>query len=130
MKELTKFFDYKKREIEISNTWKAENFYKFEGSANSYKIDTPPPTVSGLLHMGHVFSYVQADVIARYKRQMGFDVFYPIGFDDNGLPTERLVEKLTGKKVGRNATKEEFILECWNVVRIYFLKLGFLLILP
>ena len=57
-------------------------------------IDTPPPTVSGMLHMGHVFSYTQADFIARFQRMIGKNVFYPIGFDDNGLPTERLVEKI------------------------------------
>ncbi len=57
-------------------------------------IDTPPPTVSGMLHMGHVFSYTQADFIARYQRMQGKTIFYPMGFDDNGLPTERLVEKI------------------------------------
>ena len=56
-------------------------------------IDTPPPTVSGSLHIGHVFSYTQAEMIARFKRMQGYDVFYPFGFDDNGLPTERLVER-------------------------------------
>ncbi len=116
MKELTKFFDYRTREKEIAEKWKMEKFYKFENVGTSFKIDTPPPTVSGLLHMGHVFSYVQADIIARYKRQLGYDVFYPIGFDDNGLPTERLVEKLTGKKALKNATKEEFIKECNRVI--------------
>ena len=56
-----------------------------------FVIDTPPPTVSGVLHMGHVFSYCQTDFVARYQRMCGNNVFYPIGFDDNGLPTERLV---------------------------------------
>ena len=116
MKEISKFFDYKIREKQIADSWKSNNFYKFKNQEPSFKIDTPPPTVSGVLHMGHVFSYVQADIIARYKRMMGFDVFYPIGFDDNGLPTERLVEKQTGKKVGKNASKEEFIAECFSVV--------------
>ncbi|GDX36364.1 hypothetical protein LBMAG18_08750 [Alphaproteobacteria bacterium] len=64
----------------------------------TFVIDTPPPTVSGLLHMGHIFSYTQADFVARFKRMKGLDVFYPMGFDDNGLPTERLVEKIIGKK--------------------------------
>jgi valyl-tRNA synthetase len=67
-----------------------------------YSIDTPPPTVSGHLHMGHVFSYCHADFMARFQRSMGAEVFYPMGFDDNGLPTERLVEKVTGVKVGFN----------------------------
>jgi valyl-tRNA synthetase len=116
MIELTKFFDYKTKEQAIAQKLKDAGIYKFENKGASFKIDTPPPTVSGSLHMGHVFSYVQADIIARYKRMMDFDVFYPIGFDDNGLPTERLVEKKTGKKVGKNATKQEFIAECWKVV--------------
>ena len=64
----------------------------------TFVIDTPPPTVSGLLHMGHIFSYTQADFVARFNRMQGKDVFYPMGFDDNGLPTERLVEKIIGKK--------------------------------
>lgn len=117
MKELPKFFDYKTREPEIAKNWHETGVFVFQPKKEpSFKIDTPPPTVSGLLHMGHVFSYVQTDFIARYKRLMGFNVFYPIGFDDNGLPTERLVEKQTGKKVGKNATKEEFVEECFKVI--------------
>jgi valyl-tRNA synthetase len=118
MKELPKFFDYKTKEPEIAENWKIGKFYKFAGNTKepSFKIDTPPPTVSGSLHMGHVFSYVQADIIARYKRLMGFNVFYPIGFDDNGLPTERLVEKLTAKKVGRDCSKEDFVKLCHEIV--------------
>ena len=58
-----------------------------------FTIDTPPPTVSGSLHIGHIFSYTQADIIARYKRMTGHNVFYPFGFDCNGLATERFVEK-------------------------------------
>ena len=117
MNELPKFFDYKTKEKEISENWKKGKFYKYSGLKEpSFKIDTPPPTVSGSLHMGHVFSYVQTDIIARYKRLMGFNVFYPIGFDDNGLPTERLVEKLENKKVGKDCTKEEFIALCHKTV--------------
>ena len=84
-----------------------------------FVIDTPPPTVSGLLHMGHVFSYCQTDFIARYKRMMGYNVFYPIGFDDNGLPTERLVEKIykvKGCRMNKEGRKGEFINMCYNVV--------------
>ena len=81
---------------------------------NSYVIDTPPPTVSGTLHMGHVFSYTQADFIARFQRMTGKNVFYPMGFDDNGLPTERLVEKV--KKIrATDMSREAFIAECMGV---------------
>jgi valyl-tRNA synthetase len=58
-----------------------------------YSIDTPPPTVSGKIHIGHIFSYTQAEIIARFKRMSGFNVFYPMGYDNNGIPTEQLVEK-------------------------------------
>ena len=79
--------------------WDAEQTYAFDRSAtreNVYSIDTPPPTVSGSLHIGHVFSYTHADVIARYQRMTGKQVFYPMGWDDNGLPTERRVENYFG----------------------------------
>ena len=85
-----------------------------ESRENSYVIDTPPPTVSGTLHMGHVFSYTQADFIARFQRMSGKNVFYPMGFDDNGLPTERLVEK--SKKIRAvDMSREKFIEECLSV---------------
>ena len=61
-----------------------------------FSIDTPPPTASGSLHMGHVFSYTHTDCMARYKRMAGFEVFYPIGWDDNGLPTEKRVQNYYG----------------------------------
>ena len=82
--------------------------------ADTYVIDTPPPTVSGHLHMGHVFSYTQADFVARFQRMKGKTVFYPMGFDDNGLPTERLVEK-TKKIRAVDMSREQFIEECLSV---------------
>ncbi len=76
--------------------------YKFRSTRDRkavYSIDTPPPTVSGHLHVGHVFSYTHTDVIARFKRMSGYDVFYPMGWDDNGLPTERRVQNYYGVRV-------------------------------
>jgi valyl-tRNA synthetase len=75
--------------------WVAEKTYAFDRTVNReqvYAIDTPPPTVSGALHVGHVFSYTHTDLIARFQRMNGKSVFYPIGWDDNGLPTERRVQ--------------------------------------
>ena len=78
--------------------WSEKEVYKSRGKdrASTYSLDTPPPTVSGHLHVGHVFSYTHTDVMARYKRMKGFDVFYPMGWDDNGLPTERRVQNYYG----------------------------------
>ena len=79
--------------------WAESGVYVFDRNATRddvFSIDTPPPTVSGSLHIGHVFSYTQTDTIARYQRMRGRKVFYPMGWDDNGLPTERRVENFFG----------------------------------
>ncbi len=95
-KELPKKYDHTATEKKWQEHWFSGDVYAWKNDqsrAETFVIDTPPPTVSGLLHMGHVFSYTQCDFVARYQRMKGKDVFYPMGFDDNGLPTERLVEK-------------------------------------
>jgi valyl-tRNA synthetase len=86
-------------EAKWSRRWAEEGTYDFDPTAPKervYAIDTPPPTVSGSLHIGHVFSYTHTDTIARYKRMRGYAVFYPMGWDDNGLPTERRVQNYFG----------------------------------
>ena len=86
-------------EAKWSQRWEADGVYRFDRSATReqvFSIDTPPPTVSGSLHMGHVFSYTHTDNIARYRRMAGYEVFYPMGWDDNGLPTERRVQNYFG----------------------------------
>ncbi len=109
---------YKPEEVEprLQAQWQEEGTYCFDPNADRpvYSIDTPPPTVSGYLHLGHVYSYSHADFMARYFRMNGYNVYYPMGFDDNGLPTERLVEKRLGiiaPQVGRKA----FIEKCLQV---------------
>lgn len=86
-------------EAKWSQAWKEQDTYAFDRTQpreNVYSIDTPPPTVSGSLHVGHVFSYTHTDVVARYQRMQGKSVFYPMGWDDNGLPTERRVQNYYG----------------------------------
>ena len=88
---------YKPKEIEIkwAEKWESDKEYRYDPSVpreNTFVVDTPPPTVSGSLHMGHVFSYSQTDMNVRYQRMLGKNIFYPMGWDDNGLPTERRVQ--------------------------------------
>jgi len=81
-------------------SWEAQGTYRFDRASatkeNVFSIDTPPPTASGSLHIGHVFSYTHMDLIARYQRMQGKEIFYPMGWDDNGLPTERRVQNYYG----------------------------------
>lgn len=100
-------------EKSMQELWERIKVYRFERDENKeiYSIDTPPPTVSGSLHIGHIFSYTQAEMIARFKRMQGYNVFYPFGFDDNGLPTERLVEK-EENIIAKNLPRSEFIEKC------------------
>lgn len=105
-------------EKNIQKYWQESKVYQWDKDQpreNNFVIDTPPPTVSGQLHIGHVFSYSHIDFIARFQRMMGKNVFYPIGFDDNGLPTERLVEKQRGIKA-KDLPREEFIKICQEVI--------------
>jgi valyl-tRNA synthetase len=88
-------FDSPKAESGWGHRWAEDGIYNYNAAEprdRSFVIDTPPPTISGSLHVGHVFSYTQTDLIARYKRMRGANIFYPMGWDDNGLPTERRVQ--------------------------------------
>ena len=92
---LPKHFDAENVERELNARWQREGLYHYDPSRpreETFVVDTPPPTVSGNLHIGHVFSYTHTDTIARYKRMRGLNIFYPMGWDDNGLPTERRVQ--------------------------------------
>ena len=82
-------------ELHYQEMWEKEKTYSYNPTKeNTFVIDTPPPTISGALHIGHVFSYTQTDILARFQRMKGKNVFYPMGWDNNGLPTERRVQNL------------------------------------
>ena len=117
---MQKYYDFKQVEKEMQNFWLENSVYSFdpENQSRIYSIDTPPPTVSGSLHIGHIFSYTQAEMIARFKRMQGFNVFYPFGFDDNGLPTERLVEKEEGIRA-KDLPRSEFAKRCIKTIAKY-----------
>ncbi|QQR48710.1 valine--tRNA ligase [bacterium] len=110
---MDKRYDHLVCEQTARTLWEKESIYSFnhESTKPVYSIDTPPPTVSGTLHIGHVFSYTHADLVARYKRMQGYNVFYPMGFDDNGLPTERFVEK-KNKTKAHLMKRSEFVALC------------------
>ncbi len=117
--EMNKIYESAACEKAAQELWELEKIYQFQAQEDkqTVSIDTPPPTVSGSLHIGHVFSYTHQDLIARYKRMRGFNVFYPMGFDDNGLPTERYVEKKHGLKA-HMLKRSEFIALCLKETEI------------
>ena len=100
-------------EKEMQKLWEEKEAYKFKGVDERpvYSVDTPPPTVSGKLHVGHIFSFTQSEMLVRYHRLKGENVYYPFGFDDNGLPTERLVEREEGI-FAKDLPRSEFIEKC------------------
>ena len=117
---MEKRYDFTKVEKQMQDFWSREKTYRFNKAATGkiYSIDTPPPTVSGDLHIGHLFSYTQGEMIARFRRMQGYNVFYPFGFDDNGLPTERLVER-EEKIRAHSLPRSEFIEKCMNTTEKY-----------
>lgn len=129
---LEKKYDFKTSEEKWLNYWQENNVYEFNlDKREIFSIDTPPPTVSGHIHLGHVFSYSQTEMIARYKRLKGYNVFYPFGFDDNGLPSERLVEKEHDIKA-HQMSRNDFQKLCYETTDKYendfkklFKRLGF-----
>ena len=130
---LAKKYKYKESEPKWQQFWQEKKIYSFDPDSKApvYSIDTPPPTVNGKIHIGHIFSYSQAEVMARYKRMKGYNVFYPFGFDDNGLPTERLVERVHNLKA-HQTTRENFTQLCLNETqslekqfRRLFIRAGF-----
>lgn len=112
-KEIPKKYNAKEQEQTVRKFWEKQHVFKFDEDTAKpvFSIDTPPPTLSGRMHVGHASSYTQQDIIARFKRMNGFEVFYPFGTDDNGLATEKLVQK--EKKVNlRKVPRDEAIKIC------------------
>ena len=110
-------YNFRETEPELACFWSETDLYRFnpDGTGPIFTIDTPPATVSGALHIGHCYSYTQTDVIARFQRMRGKRVFYPMGFDDNGLPTERYVEKTIQRKA-TEMNAQEFIERCLELI--------------
>ncbi|TDG94749.1 valine--tRNA ligase [Cardinium endosymbiont of Culicoides punctatus] len=117
---LPQYYNFLEREKHWQDFWIKKNVYAWDPKSSredTFVVDTPPPTVSGNLHIGHACSYTQADFIVRFQRMLGKNIFYPIGFDDNGLPTERLVEKQKNVRA-TNLSREDFIALCQEVVAV------------
>jgi len=112
---------YNPKEVEprIRKFWRTKKIFDFNIKSKKpiFSIDTPPPTISGLIHVGHVLGYATEEFIARYKRMQDFNVFYPMGFDDNGLPSERFVENKLGIKAV-DLPRQEFIKLCLKETKI------------
>ncbi len=114
---MNKEYDFNKCEQKWQNYWEKEKIFNFDFNSDKeiYSIDTPPPTLSGKMHIGHAFSYTQQDVMARYKRMMNKNVLYPFGTDDNGLATEKLVEKENKIKIFE-IKRKDFIELCQKTI--------------
>ena len=116
---LDKKYNASEKEEKWRKYWQENEIYKFKPDGRKiYSIDTPPPTVNGKIHIGHIFSYSQTEMLARYKRLRGYNIFYPFGFDDNGLPSERLVEKEQGKRA-HEIGRENFSKLCYETTDKY-----------
>ena len=113
-------YQYSEKDKKWQNYWQTEGIYKFDKNSTkpTYSIDTPPPTVSGALHLGHISGFTQADMMARFHRMQGYNMFYPLGFDNNGLPTELLVEKKKGIRA-HTLPREEFTKIALDLVAEY-----------
>ena len=114
--KLPKRYNPRTAEPDLQTGWQENGVFHYDPASQAlrFTIDTPPATVSGNLHLGHVYSYSHTDFIARFQRMNGRNVYYPMGFDDNGLPTERLVERLEGISA-QDVGREAFIERCFAI---------------
>jgi len=113
-------YNFKQVEEKWQNYWQEKGIYEYKKNSSrpTFSIDTPPPTVSGELHIGHIYGFSQADMYARYQRMLGKNLYYPLGFDNNGLPTELLVEKKKGIRA-HTLPREEFTKIALDLVDSY-----------
>lgn len=111
----TKKYEFETNDKKWQGYWAQNEIFKFDKNSNKeiYSIDTPPPTINGNIHMGHLSSYTHIDVIARHQKKLGKEIYFPFGFDDNGLPTERYIEKKFKIKA-HEMPRSEFISICNN----------------
>ena len=111
-------YNFKEAEKKWENFWENEKTFKFDPKSKKkiYSVDNPPPTVSGKMHIGHAFQYSQMDFIARFKRMNNHSLFYPFGTDDNGLPTEKMVEKMNNVK-SKEMSRKDFIKLCLDTLK-------------
>ncbi len=115
---MKKHYNFQTQEAKWQKFWEKEGVFKFNPKKKSklFSIDTPPPTLSGKMHIGHAFSYTHQDIIARYHRMKGENVFYPFGVDNNGLPSEKLVEKLNKVKIF-DLGRQKFVQLCQRTLK-------------
>jgi len=116
--ELAKRYNAEESEKKWIDFWEKQKIYAFnpESNAEVFSVDTPPPTVSGKMHLGHAFSYAQQDFVVRFQRMLGKNIFYPFGTDDNGLATERMIEKMKNVK-GQFMKRKEFVDLCLKTLK-------------
>ncbi|MBF0188030.1 MAG: valine--tRNA ligase [Magnetococcales bacterium] len=123
--QLEKDYDHIAIEQEGRDLWDEAGIYRYapQEGKQVFSVDTPPPYVSAAhLHVGHAMSYSQAEFVVRYKRMRGYNIFYPMGFDDNGLPTERYVEKthkVDKRKISRTDFQDLCIAETGRIAKVY-----------
>ena len=114
MDDFPKNHDFSSSEETIINKWESSGIFKWDSKTSKkeiFSVDTPPPTASGYLHMGHIFSYTHQDFIVRFQRMIGKNIFYPMGWDDNGLPTERRVQDYFNVRCDPSQTSIKNIIE-------------------
>lgn len=118
MKEISKHYTPSEVEPKWREFWEKNNIYRFNSKAKGeiFSVDTPPPTVSGKMHIGHAYSYTHEDFVARYRRMKGENVFFPFGTDNNGLATERLIEKMKNVRASK-MDRGEFIKLCNKTIK-------------